>query len=173
MTSPFRVKPFRELFSEYIDAAERTTRALSPRWRAQADVMKSLVAIISGALVLTIAFAPSLVKPQVGLFWRSCLVVCWLSLVGALVSALVCLRRSVALEDYARLIMERARDLERAHKGIDPAKGLDPAQDVAKEAFRVITHDEKVARRWFNYAFVFYGVALAALAVVGLRHLVG
>jgi hypothetical protein len=171
--SQVTIKPFRQLFNEYLDAAERITRALSPRWRAQADVMKSLVAIISGALVLTIAFAPSLVKPQVSLFWRCCLVVCWLSLVAALISALTCLRRSVALEDYARLIMERAPELERAHQGVDPAKGRDPTQAVAMEAFRVVEQDEKIARRWFNYAFVFYGVALVALAVVGLRQLAG
>lgn len=168
------IKPLKLLVNEYVEVAKRMTDALSPRWKAQTDVAKSLIPIASGALVFTIAFVPSLVKPGVSVFWRFALVLCWLSFLGALISALLSLRYSINLHDYPVLLMEKMQEFADVYATIDedtPAEP-NPFHAISLDAFHSIRRKEKIARRWFDTSFICYGVALFVLAAIGVRQLV-
>jgi hypothetical protein len=168
------IKPLKTLLDEYVRVAERMTEALSPRWKAQADVAKSLVPIASGALVFTIAFVPSLVKPGVSVVWRYSLVLCWLAFLGALASTLFSLRYSLNLHDYPLMLMEKTREFADVYATIDSEtpEQPNPFHAISFEAFHSIRRSERIARRWFDAAFICYGVALSALAAIGVRQLV-
>lgn len=168
------IKPLKTLLDEYMEVAKRTTETLSPRWKAQIDVAKTLVPIASGALVFTIAFVPSLVKPEVPILWRYCLVVCWLAFLVALVSALLSLLYSIGLHDYPVLLMEKTREFAEAHAKLDPnlQEQADPFPAISLDAFHSVRLKERIARRWLYTAFICYGIALLSLAAIGVRQLI-
>jgi hypothetical protein len=166
-------KPFKTLQNEYIEVAERTTKALSSRWQGQADIAKALIPTASGAMVLTIALTPALLGFGARPLWRYCLGACWVLLLGTIGSAFSSLRLSMSLGDYALLLMKRTDEFEVAYEAIDqdlPAQS-NPLNMIALDAFHSIRRKEKIARRLFDAALICFGLALLSLGAIGVRRL--
>src|SRR3989442_12101671 len=97
-----------------LDAADMIMQAYSPQWKARADVAKSLIPVASGALVFTVAFAPSLAKATIHPAWRYCLVASWLFFLLALASSLLSLWFSIGLHDQKANVLEQSDKLRAA-----------------------------------------------------------
>lgn len=106
------VKKLNEIRNAALEAAEWITRAYSPQWKARMDVAKSLVPIASGALVLTIAFAPSLATPNAHYAWRYSFIGGWFCFLGALICALLSLWFSIGLHDAQANVLEQSGSFE-------------------------------------------------------------
>jgi hypothetical protein len=156
-----------------LDAADMITRAYSPQWKARVDVAKSLIPVASGALVFTVAFAPSLAKATVHPAWRYCLVASWLFFLVALSSALLSLWFSIGLHDMKANILEQSDKLRTALA--QPNAEADSTLAVMGEIFVVankpIERKDKMSRRLLNVAYVSYGLAILLIGLLGARQL--
>lgn len=156
-----------------LDAADMVTQAYSPQWKARVDVAKSLIPVASGALVFTVAFAPSLAKATVHPAWRYCLVGSWLFFLVALTSALLSLWFSIGLHDMKANILEQSDKL-RAELA-KPDANVDSTRAVMGEVFNAankpIERKDKISRRLLNVAYISYGLAILLIGLLGARQL--
>ena len=162
-----------EIRNAALEAAEWVTRAYSPQWKARMDVAKSLIPIASGALVLTIAFAPSLAKPNTHYAWRYCLIGGWFCFLGALISALLALWFSIGLHDAQANVLEQSEKLrkELAKPGVSRESMNNVLDDIFVTANRPIERRDKASRRLLNAAYIFYGFAIVLVSILGARQM--
>jgi hypothetical protein len=156
-----------------LDAADMITQAYSPQWKARADVAKSLIPVASGALVFTVAFAPSLAKTSVHPAWRYCLVASWLFFLLALTCSLLSLWFSIGLHDQKANILEQSDKLRAAlaKPGATAESALAVMGDIFNAANKPIEQKDKMSRRLLNAAYVFYGLAIFLIGLLGARQL--
>jgi glucan phosphoethanolaminetransferase (alkaline phosphatase superfamily) len=156
-----------------LDAAEMITQAYSPQWKTRVDVAKSLIPVTSGALVFTVAFAPSLAKATVHPAWRYCLVASWLFFLVALSSSLLSLWFSIGLHDMKANILEQSDKLRRelARPDANVESTLAVMEEVFVTANKPIERKDKVSRRLLNGAYLSYGLAILLIGLLGARQL--
>jgi hypothetical protein len=156
---------------QFLKVAAEITDAYSPQWKARVDVTKSLIPIASAALVFTIAFAPSLIKPGVHVAWRYCLVVSWVSFLCALILSLLSLWFSIGLHDLQANMLERSEGMRKAIAKVDPKSDdiMKPFGGLITESLKPIERLDKISRRLLNTAYVFYGIAILFIGAVGAR----
>jgi hypothetical protein len=158
---------------ESLAAAKIIIEAYSPQWKARVDVAKSLVPVTSAALVFTIAFAPSLAKPEVHYAWRYCLIGSWICFLCALTCSLLSLWFSISLHDLQANILEQSDKMRAAIA--NPSTNADDMLQVLGEIFLAantpIERSDKMSRRLLNVAYVSYGIAILLIGILGARQL--
>ena len=156
-----------------LEAADVITRAYSQHWKARMDVAKTLVPIASAAVVLTVTFSSSFAKPSVHFAWRYCLVASWFCLLSALTSSLLSLWYAIGLHDSQANILEQSEKIRTAiaKPGISADEMLVVMNDIFFAANKPIERWDKASRRLLNAAYIFYGLAIWLIGILGARQL--
>jgi hypothetical protein len=158
-----------------LEAADLVTRAYSPQWKARMDVAKALVPIASAAVIFSVAFAGSFAKPSVHIGWRLCLAFSWFCFLAALTSSLLSLWFAIGLHDAQANVLEQSDKLRTAiaKPNVTVDEMLAVMDDIFLTANKPIERRDKASRRLLNAAYVFYGLAIWLIGVLGVRLLVG
>ena len=156
-----------------LDATDKIMQAYSPQWKARADVAKTLVPLTSGALLFTITFASSLAKGVVYPIWRYCLLASWVSFLLSLTASLLSLWFSIGLHDQKANVLEQSDKMraEIANPNATVESGLAVMGDIFYAANKPIERKDKASRRLLNAAYIFYGLAILLIGVMGARQL--
>lgn len=162
-----------QIRDESLAAADRIVQAYSPQWKARIDVAKSLVPVASAALVFTVAFAPSLAKPNVHYAWRYCLVGSWVCFLCSLTCSLLSLWFAIGLHDLPANILEQSDKLREANA--NPNTTADDMRQVLNGIFVAasmpIERKDIISRRLLKVAYISYGVAILLIGIIGARQL--
>jgi hypothetical protein len=124
----------------------------------------TLVSLSSAALLFTITFASSLIKPTSSVALRYTLGVCWLAFVFSLILSLLSIWFSIGLHNFQALVMTKAKDLDEI--ATETRETLPAFLTSLWE--QEIVPDDRRSRRSLRAAFVSYAIALAILLLVGL-----
>ena len=168
-----KLERLNQIRDKSLEAADKIVQAYSPQWKARVDVAKSLVPVASAALVFTVAFAPSLAKPNIHYAWRYCLVGSWVCFLCALSCSLLSLWFAIGLHDLQANIIERSNKLREANA--NPNTNADDMLKVMSDVFTAsltpIVRRDKISRRLLNVAYLSYGVAILLIGILGARQL--
>ena len=155
---------FDALQDKLLEIAQQPTEALKPQIESRKDVAKTLVSLSSAALLFTITFASSLIKPNSSLFLRYTMGVCWLAFVFSLILSLLSLWFSIGLCNFQALLMTKTKEINEI-----AAEGRETLPTFVADLWeKEIVPDDKRSRRSLLAAFISYGIALVILLVVGV-----
>jgi len=158
---------FDELKSRLFEIAKETTDPFKHQWDAQRDIAKTLISLASGALVFTITFASSVIKPDTPAYLRYVIVVCWLAFIFSLILSLLSLWFSIGLHNFPLLLMAKNDEINKI-----AAENRESLPTLAADTWQEIVRDDKKSRRLLKASLVSYGIALLIFIVIGIRQLV-
>jgi hypothetical protein len=150
---------------------ERITALFKPEWEARRDTAKTLISLSSVALVFTITFSQSVIRPDTPTYWRYTVVACWLAFVCSLVCSLGSLWFSMTLSSLPLVLTGKAGELKTALKqGLETGDG-EPIVKLVMKAFSGVVRQEMIALWSLRFGIIFYAIALSILLAIGLRQL--
>jgi hypothetical protein len=158
---------FDELKRRLFEIARQTTDPFKAQWDARKDVAKTLVSLASGALVFTITFASSLIKPNTPASLRYSIGACWLAFIFSLVLALLSLWFSIGLHNFEGLLVSKNEQINQL-----AADNRESLPSLVADTWQEIVRDDKRSRRSLTASLVFYGIALLIFSIIGIRQLV-
>ena len=157
---------FDELKSRLFDIAKETTDPFKPRWDAQKDIAKTLISLASGALVFTVTFASSVIKPDTPAWLRYAIVVCWLAFISSLVLPLLSLWFSIGLHNFELLLMAKNEEINKI-----AAENRASLPTLAADTWQEVVRDDKKSRRSLRGSLITYGTALLIFIVIGIHQI--
>jgi hypothetical protein len=155
---------FEALQDKLFEIAKQLTEALKSQIESQKDVARTLISLSSAALLFTITFASSLIKPNSTGPLRYTIGICWLAFVVSLVLSLLSLWFSIGLHNFPALLMTKTKEINQLAAD-DRSKLPDFVANVWQNE---IVPDEKRSRRFLLAGFVSYALALVVLLIVGV-----
>jgi hypothetical protein len=150
-----------------LEMAKEVTGALSPQWEARKDIAKTLITLSSGALVFTITFAASLIKPTTSALLRSGVIVCWIAFICSLIFSLLSLWCSIGLHDFQGLLMTKSTRIREMLE-----ENRESLPTLTAETWKEIVRDDKISRRLLRASIICYGIALIIFIVIGVRQFI-
>jgi hypothetical protein len=154
-----------------VSEGERFTALLKPEWEARRDTAKTLISLSSVALVFTITFSQSVIKPDTPPSWRYAVIACWLAFAGSLVGSLGSLWVSMTLSSLPFLITGQTSVIRSAFEDSLNTGDAEPIVGLVMKSVRDVAAKEKHALRLLRFGIISYGIALSILLLIGLRQL--
>src|SRR5258708_31648491 len=108
---------FDALQDKLIEIAKQPTEALKSQIESRKDVARTLISLSSGALLFTITFASSLIKPNSAVSLRYTIGICWFAFVLSLVLSLLSLWFSIGLHNFPALLMTKTKEINEIAAG--------------------------------------------------------
>jgi len=157
---------FDELKNRLFEIARETTDPFKHQWDAQKDIAKTLISLASGALVFTVTFATSVIKPGTTAYLRYTIVVCWLAFISSLILSLLSLWFSIGLHNFPLLLMAKNEEINKI-----AAENRESLPTLAVNTWQEIVRDDKKSRRCLKGSLVSYGIALLIFIVIGIHQI--
>lgn len=161
----------KRVLERLIAEGERFTAMFKPEWDARRDTGKTLISLSSVALVFTITFSQSVIKPDTPPYWRYIVLACWLAFAGSLIGSLSSLWLSMTLSSLPILITTQSDAIKPAFEESCRTGDPEPMVELIMKSIRGIARKEKVALQLLRFGIVSYGIALSILLLIGLRQL--
>lgn len=140
-----------------------------PQWKARANAIRTLLSLSSTALVISITFATSVIKPWSPPLWRWGIITSWIMLTVSLFLSLAALWFSINLEDLPLMIMSKHKELCAA---ITAAQSTSfDETDISRifnDATQQTSRKNKYSERFSLAALVTFGVALLVFTITGV-----
>lgn len=173
MNDPQRDKVAKIVFRAIVKFVADHSELYKSVWVERREAGKILVSLSSASLVFSITFSASIITPWTPMAWRYYILVCWISLIGSLASAIGSLWFSMELSGLPALItISEEKILEEIKKAMS-----NPNFGELQAGLFIGEHTGKLARQdltaqWLLRASLgLFGLALIMLTIVGVLQL--
>lgn len=161
-----------DILDKLAEKAQWYIDLFKPQWKSRADAIRTLLSLDSTALVFSITFATSVIKPWSPPFWRWGIVISWAMLAVSLLLSLAALWFSINLEDLPLIIMSKHKELRDEINSMQ-SKSFDDT-DIPKifnDGEQQIARNNRHSQRLFHAALITFGVAFVIFTTIGILQL--
>jgi hypothetical protein len=154
------------------EASAQLHKIFEPQWGARNDVLKTIVSLSSGSIILSVTFSSSLRPLNLDRFWRYLIVFSFALFIASLIIALLGLWTSTRLYEAQANVFSKRMDTQK--KFMDSTsteeflKGLD---GIIESSYGSIEASDKLTAKLFHASSICFGLAVIALAAVGIAQL--
>ncbi len=165
-----------ELAKWVTDTVQETSAQLhkiyEPQWNARTDVLKTLVSLSSGSIVLSVTFSTSIRAAHLNPNWRYVILFSFVMFVLSLVIALAALWIGTRVYEMQSSNFDARKPL---HQAVLAANTYDEFMaaftDIQNRAIKPIANNDRWANRLYHVCSITFCLAIASLAIVGIREL--